>query len=39
VGEIENEYKVLVLKNPNGMYPSQILGSARENTPMWDKFF
>jgi len=26
-------------QKPNGMYASQIFGSARENTPMWDKFF
>ena len=26
-------------KNPNRMYPFQILGGVREYTPMWDKFF
>jgi len=26
-------------KKANGIYPSQILGSAQKYTPMWDKFF
>jgi hypothetical protein len=26
-------------KKPNGIYPSQIFGSAREYTAMWDKLF